>query len=75
MVPMLLVMLLPFVAFSVQRQARGRLEIRQVREGGGLDHSPETFAEYVPVPAVDESWQVIQAHVLDICANFFGIID
>jgi len=51
---MLLVMLLPFVAFSVQRQARGRLEIRQVREGGGLDHSPETFAEYVPLPAVDE---------------------
>lgn len=54
MVSMVLVMLLPFVA-AVQR---GRLEIRQVREGGGLDHSPETFAEYVPVPDVDESWQV-----------------
>eukprot|EP00434_Breviolum_minutum_P016598 symbB.v1.2.014633.t1/scaffold1040.1/size142515/9 len=61
MVPMLLVMLLPFVAFSVQRQARGRLEIRQVREGGGLDHSPETFAEYElqGAPGVPQGVQVL----------------
>lgn len=62
---LMLVMLLPLVA-AVQRQnpshqTRGRMEIRQVREGGGLDHSPETFPNYVPVPDADESRQVIKA--------------
>ena len=72
MVATLLVMLLPLVtALQRQnpgRQGRGRFEIRQVREGEGRDHSPDGFPNYVPVPDADESWQVIQAHVLDFFA-------